>query len=440
MQRILRQRWIRNGAAGILTVALIGAGCVFLWIDRNLTLAQHAIDNGDWKSARDNISVHLRFKRADAAAHLLMAEALIRDDSLVGTTKVYEALEHLNQVRETSAKAADARLYEGRLYLLLLLQPGQAEKSLLSSLKQDPNRLESHSLLWRLYDLTNRWDLAEEHFWSIYDRVSPADREGPLRDWYLSEFSPGAANAQLDRNLGFLGRTELPSAETDRRRLEAFLSAETEWADGYVILARWFKRQSAIQDALSLLERAERLPGAAANPMLIATRVSIDVEFGEFEHAQQVFDRWSTEREGYEYWKTAGLVADQIRRDNEQAVADYERAMETTPGKSDWLTQHRLAQCLLRMGETERAAIVRSRSKQVELLMESALHTRLRKALLTPRNPQTIAEMVDLYQKLGRLREVSAWQQLRPNEQNSTSVTPRQSSPTTLAGNVAREN
>ena len=419
----VRHRWFRIAAAGMLLVS-VAMFSGWIWVGRYLTVAKQAIEDGDWKRARESALIYLGFHSHDATARILMAQALIRDNKLRGDGKIYEALEHLNRIPDTSAHAAEARLAEGRLHLLLLLQPAEAEQCLRRSLQQDPKRLETHSLLWKLFDLTSRWDLAEEHFWQIYEQTPTAERATPLRNWYLSEFSPGAANIELDRNLGFLNKGDQPSSETDRRRLEAFVAADPQWAEGYAILARWFHRQGSLQQAQVVLKQADRLPGTAEIADICALKVLINIELGEFAQARLDFGHWPKPHEGYEYWKAAGLVADQVLQDNKLACTAYRQAIATTPGKSDWLTQHRLAQCLMRSGEAEAAALVRQHSKQVELLMESAVHVRLRRALLTPLDPQTISQMVDLYQQLGRLREVSAWQQLGgAAEHQSPSVT-----------------
>lgn len=382
------------------------------WIRRYLGQAESSVNNRDWQSARQSLQTYLYFHPNDSAARLMMAEAYIRDNKLLGDDKVLSAIDHLSRIPDSAPRAAEARLQEGRLRLLLLLQPGRAERAFQASIRLDPERMESHSLLWRLYDLTNRWESAEPHVWKMCENLSEVERADRLRDWYLSEFSPGAANVNLERRLGLLGETEAPSNETDRRRLEAFITAEPDWIDGYALLARWLHRHGGLQEANRELDRACELPGGSQAPLVIATRVAVCLELGEFDRATQAFQQWPEPHTGYEYWKTAGLVADQVHRDNAQASNAFEKAIQTIAGKSDWLIQHRLAQCLARQGKTDLAANLRKHSKTVELLMETQVHSELRKALLTPLAPQTIIQMVGLYKELGRDREVSAWQQL----------------------------
>ena len=76
-------------------------------------------------------------------------------------------------------------------------------------------------------------------------------------------------------------------------------------------------------------------------------------------------------------------------------------------------------------------ALVRHRSKSVELLMETPVHTGLRRDLQTPLAPQTISRMVDLYRQLERHREAEAWRQLTVGAGQATvSPFPDKSMPT----------
>jgi tetratricopeptide (TPR) repeat protein len=399
-------------ATAVLILAAVSTWSVFQWVDRKLVQAEQLLTDRDCPAARNALETYLRFRPHDATAHLMFAEALIRDNKLPLDQKVSSALQHLTGIPDSSPRAAEARLQEGRLTLLLWQQPGRAERAFRQALRLDPHRQEAHALLWKLYDLTDRWDLAEEQVWQSFDRLPVEERAYRLREWYLSEFSPGTANVELERRLGLLRENELPSDSSHQRRLEAFLVAEPDWVDGYALLARWFHRQGGLHQAGRQLDLAEKLPSGMTAPLVIATRVAVCSELSDFERAKESFQKWPPPHDGYDYWKTAGLIADQVTRDTGFACEAFERAIQTTAGKSDWLTQHRLAQCLLRAGNAERAASVRQHSKVVELLMEAPVHTGLRRDLLTPLAPQTISRMVDFYRKLERHREAEAWAQL----------------------------
>ena len=404
-------RWWQTAAGCLLLTALLLFGGA-RWVGRHLLHAEQLAADRQWDAARKSLAVYLRFYPTDEDARLLMARCLISDNSLAGEDKVHAALAQLGQISQNPVRSAEARLQAGRLHFLLLWQPGRAERCFLDALQLEPTRLEAHLLLWKLFDATTRWELSEDHFWQVYERTPPSDRPVLLRDWYLSEFSPGTATAELDRRMGLLGETEQPSLESERRRLEAFVAAEPDWPGGYAVLARWFHRQGGLPQAIEQLERAERLPGGASDPLVIAMRVSTSIELGEFDEARRAFDRWLEPQAGYAYWKSQGLIADQVLRNDRQAAAAFEQAIATMPGKSDWLTQHRLAQCLTRLGNRERASAVRHHSKDVASLMESPFHQWLRRALSSPNAPETVEAMADLYRRLGRSRESAAWQRL----------------------------
>ena len=380
-------------------------------VNQNLVLAETAFREQKWESARPAFAAYLQSHPNHFRSRLSLAEALIRDDKLQGKGRMQEALDQLKQIPDQTEFSADARILEGRIYLLMLLQPAKAEQALRRSLAEAPQRQETHSLLWKLYDLTDRWDLAEDHVWQIYDQTPPAHQSSVLRDWYLSEFCSSAVNMELDQFLGFLKKGGQFN-ETDRTRLQAFIDADPQWPEGFAILARWYQRKRDHESVRALLEQAERLSDASQSPLLISVRVAIDVEMGRLDHVEQIFAKWPDPKEGYEYWKTAGLVAEELHRNDQSACDAYNRALLTTPGRSDWRTMHRLAQCLTRLGQTEKSASVHQQSRQTSSLMDPEFHRQLRQRLVSPRDPQTISQMVDFYRKLGREREASAWQGL----------------------------
>ena len=421
MLALWRNRWSRIAVCILLLTLLAWCGLRW-WVGRLLIRAEERTAAREWSAARDSLRSYLQYSPRDSKALLMLAEAYIRDNRLNGSDKVNAALEQLARIPDSDHRAAEARLQEGRLYLLLLIQPGRAERAFLKAAHLDPTRTETQFLLWKLYDLTNRWDLAEPYVWQLHEQLPPREKAIRLRDWYLSEFSPGTANLELERRLGLLAESEFPDEKSEHRRLEAFVVMEPDWPTGHAILARWIYRQGNLEQAGHELGLAEQLPGGAQEPLVIATRVAICLELGEFDRALQAFHGWPAPHEGYEYWKTAGLIADQVTRDFPQARDYYFQAIQTTAGKSDWLTQHRLVQCLTRLGETDQAAKLRLHSKEVELLMENTAQIQIRRALSNVLSPDTIGRMVNLYQHLGREREVLAWKQLTNGSEEANLV------------------
>lgn len=409
---------LRSGARWfwiVLAVALVvvlGLFIGFQRFDRRLADTERAFRAGQWKRVLELGRSYLETDPANTRVRLLVAEAIARDRTSTSSDQVREALGHLKLIPDDAKEAVEARLIEGRLYLLMLRQPIKAEDSFRRALQGKPQRTEAHTMLWKLYDLTDRWDLAEDHVWWIYEQTSREQRTSPLRDWYLSEFGANAANMELDRYLGFLEPGGQPGIETERRRLEGFVAADPESPEAHAVLARWYHRQRLQRPALELIDAAERLPGAERVAMLTGLRVAISLELGDVDQAKKVLESWAGPREGYEYWKAAGLVADQIDQNNELASEQYAKAIDTTAGKADWRTQHRLAQCLTRLGRMEEAERVRNHAKEVSSLMEPAVHQGLRRSLFNPLDPQTVGQMVEFYEKLGRSREVAAWKEV----------------------------
>ena len=76
------------------------------------------------------------------------------------------------------------------------------------------------------------------------------------------------------------------------------------------------------------------------------------------------------------------------------------------------MTHHRLAQILMRMNLRDEAAIMRNRSKELELQMEPNVHQPLREALAQPESIETQERMAQFYERIGRHRESSAWREL----------------------------
>ena len=396
----------------VVCIAMSGMLAITLMLNWQISRARELAEDQQWKEARVILGRYLSFRPRDAEARILMSQCLISDNSLTIQNVATEVLNCLAAIPNSSPKSATARMIEGRVFLLLLLQPDHAELKFRLALQLDPTRVDARALLWKVYELTLRWHLSDEHFWQIYEHTQATERANLLRDWYLSEFHPGSAIADLDRKLGILRSDEEPSAHVERRRYETFIAAEPDSPLGYACLARWFHQSGVVANGLEAIKRAEQIAGGSENPFVIATHVAISFELGEFDDAQERFRHWPENEKGYEYWKTKGLIDDQILRENEQARDAYTEALATAPGQSDWITRHRLAQIFMRLNQKEEAAIMRNRSKELELQMEPGIHQPLREALSHPDSMETQERMALFYDRISRPRESSAWRKL----------------------------
>src|SRR5262249_51909504 len=172
-------------------------------------------------------------------------------------------------------------------------------------------------------------------------------------------------------------------------------------------LARLLRDEGFRELALQVLDLAG--PEAVRDPYFIGTHIQLAMDAGDFDRASEWFSRWPEPHEGYEYWFFRGTIADEIHRDDAQAVVSYEQALREPLGDTDWQMQSRLAHCLLRSGRAAEARTVRERAEKLSKLMERELHQELRKSFVDLYNRDSILEIIEFYRKLGRDREVAEW-------------------------------
>lgn len=413
---MLSWRWrITAGLIACIGMAFIG---VEIWAVRTLAYAQRMVDDRDWTHAREALRTYLSLKPHDESARMMLAQSLVSDNSRPIVDVAQETLSILSKIGSDSSEAAHARIIEGRVNLLLLLKPGRAEENFLQALRLDPDRSEAHALLWKLYELTNRWSLIDSHFWSVYQHTEASRRGYVLRDWYMSEFAPASAVADLERQMGILKPDQQPDSQTELHRYEAFLTNEPDRPVNYACLIRWYQAQKVPARIAEYLHMGESLPTGLSDPFLIATHISVSLESGDFADAETTFRRWPHSDRGYEYYKYRGIIEDQVLHQDQAAHESYDRAIEFPAGRCDWQTCHRLSNVLMRLGATDEASKMRRRSKEIELQMEPDVHKPLRLALSKPNDPETIEKMTAFYDRLGRSRESQAWKELssfKPN-------------------------
>lgn len=377
--------------------------------ERALSAAQSFLKQQRPEQAEAALDRYLTLHRNDPEAILLWAEAVVSGNTRTPVEAAKLASSRLQMIPRSSVRSAEARMREGRLALLILHQPDRAEKLLRQSTAQDPDILDSHYLLWKLFDLTERFQRSEPHFWRTLELTPESRRTERLREWYLSQFSPGTANAELDRNMGFLKGDQQPGPDSDLARLEQFYSSEPEAPMVVAALAQWFLRNRERSEALDLLMRLPADGIATSDSFYVATVVTTLLDLGRLTEARDFFQKWPEPREGYDYWNSAGRIAELVDRDDQSAIHAYEQAVGIWPGPAEWPTMHRLAQCLARNGDRAKAEQVRQKAKQTELMMEGEVHQRLRTSLANLDSPDTARQMAEFYEKLGRARESDCW-------------------------------
>jgi tetratricopeptide (TPR) repeat protein len=401
----------------LMILVLVACGGWLGWevvrANHNRTAAARSIARENWAQARLELARYLRLRPGDSQARLMFAESYARDDSLSAELSAKNAIEQLQCIPDSVPVGARARTQEGRLRFLILNQPIRAESLFRRAIELDDGNYDAHFMLWKLLDMTGRSHLTETLFWRVYELSPALERPLRLREWYLSEFSPGSENAPFDRSMGFLEEAEKPGALVDFRRLQQFTLAEPESPIAGAAVARLFLRENLREKSRETLDQIDRLDGAYSEPYYIATRIQVLLECGEFDDVEECFKRWPEPRSGFEFWKFKAIILDEIRRDNEAAVEEYDRALEVWPGRDDWQLMFRKAHCLNRLGKKREADEVRNAAARVEKLMERDVHVGVRQALGHLDDPAAIATVVDFYRKLGRTRESQAWEEHR---------------------------
>lgn len=407
MHRIARKVLISLAAAG-----LIIAGGLFIWVERGRADAVRMAASGHWADAMPLLKRFLWLHPNDAPTRLLLAQCLTADPRIDPNESARHAITELGRIRDDSPIASEARSRAGRLTFLVLHRPTEAERLFRRAVELDPDNIDAHLMLWKLLAMTERFPLSAPSFWNVYDRSPASERPVLLRDWYLCEFGPGSAHAMFDLQMGFLGEEEKPSAVTQLTRLQGFRDAEPESPLSHAALATLLFRERHLREAVEVLRDASRIETAATDSDFLSAQIEICVEQGRFEEAVGALDRWPEPRSGYRFWKWCGVIADEFHRDNDAALAAYSLAIDDWPGRTDWQLQSRMVHCLVRAGRREEAERLRESAKRTELLMESAVHQRLRKLLLNPSRSDAARELADFYRSLGRVREAGCWTDL----------------------------
>lgn len=406
-----RRGWRRAAAlAGCILAAAVGAWA--WWCQGGLAECRRLARHGLWPEAHAAAARYLILHPGDAAANLLCAEALSKDESVPIEVRVPDALARLRAVPDTAPEASAARKAEARVLLFLWRDAFSAERALERALAIDPGDVEAHFLLWKVLNLTRRHEDAEPNFLAVLGGTPPADRGAVLRDWYFSQFYPVTSTTDLDGLMGFRATPADKATEVESRRLFGFRGADPLSPLANAAMARWFEAEEAdLPFALDLLDGAlaARPDEARSEPFFMETLVDVLVDLGEMDRAGREFDAWKPAETPRAYWLARARVEDEVKNDPAAAARSYERALGVWPGEIDWRTMNRAASCHARAGEAERAGELRARGAELERLFDEKIQSRLRMALVKLDNPDALREVADFYRKIGRPREAEEW-------------------------------
>ncbi|MFM7867239.1 MAG: hypothetical protein ACKPHU_23760, partial [Planctomycetaceae bacterium] len=154
------------------------------------------------------------------------------------------------------------------------------------SLQLGPPTLDANYLLWKACDLTERFPDSEPWFWAAYELTPVEQQPERLREWYTSQFSPQAANAELDRLMGFLEPERFSDDSVTLARLAAFRRNEP---DSFLTTAAEAHFMIHLRDrdpAIDLLLKQWQRPGAITQDFLMSTLVDVLLETGRLDEAQ----------------------------------------------------------------------------------------------------------------------------------------------------------
>lgn len=398
-------------AAGVLLFTLTVSAYHFWNVYFNLESARKSAQKRDWTDVRDRVSNFLTYNPQDSEALLMMAEAIVKQNSGDPKNSALQAIQFLRRIDNDSPMAAKARMQEARLTLLILKQPGLAETLLRTCLQMAPDSYDANLLMWKVLDLTGRHVLSRDYFWRVYE-LSPDYRHPELlRDWYLAEFYPDAANQSFYEAIG---AAELGKVPASISLLVIFNQSEPQASFLNAALADYYLGNGRPKSSLELLKEAPDLQQAMKDPFFVSVLFESLLELGELEKAEACFRNFPEPHKDYLYWKTEGLYNQRVQDNAAAAVTSYERALSSWPAKFDWGLMMRLAECLRKVGRGPDAEELQARVKYLTTEVLTLERTsRIRQRLSSLADPDVAEEVRDLYQEFGLKMEAEAWESVR---------------------------
>ena len=277
--------------------------------------------------------------------------------------------------------------------------------------------------------MTERYFESEPQFREAYRLCPVEERAFRLREWYSSQFTPLSACSQLDLMMGFREESELPSEECTLRRLSAFLEYEPHEPNTTAAVAQWHLRNRSRESALEVLTALPNREQAMQSSFFVASLIETLIEVGQMERAGTEFAQWKSPAQGYQYFRIAGIHAQEVDGDMDRATKLLSQAVQTWPGPSDWPLMNRLSRCLALQGQREESQRMILEAKRVEGLTDVKVHQKIRQALGQLEDPDVLEEVVRFYESFHRDWEVAAWQEvisnLRKNQNSKHAFPPK---------------
>lgn len=424
----------RARIATIATIAIVligGALYAYFYSGLALLRAERYANFELWTECRNELQRYLVFHRDSPPAHLLYAEASLKDQMMSSDDAMTSALGHLARIPDSSElllaerqASSMARTKEAQIAFVQFLRPALAESKFRRAIELDSENFDAWYGLWKLLDQTARSNQAETAFWHAYRLVEKHDKTNPLgerydrvfllRDWYMSQFFPTTANTNMDRVMGLLEMDRSADNRTELLRYESFIESEPESPIGYVGQARVYYRALDIDRAIKTLEDgAETMEGEESDPSYLATMIELLSVRGRLPEAKELFKNWpDSDHESFEYWSTRAIVLHEADSNYGAAVEAYEQALKIWPGPADWNFRNKMSNCLAILGEVERAAKERTRVKELESLFTDKMYRKQRAALDTLTDMKGLQEIADFYRSIDRSKEAECWDEV----------------------------
>lgn len=419
------------GLLGILAAVSAWFFAQYRLAETRVADAAALIDQGKLRESRYKLRHVLWLQPHHAEANILMADALVSDESLSlpgdinrDIEIVNEALGFLEKVPEDSERAAFAQVKAARLEFLLLHHPTAALKHLQRAIDIDPEFVEAYHMRMLIYSMLGRPRLGSNDFWKAYDLMSEADRPGLLRLWYMNEFFPNTTLNDLDQRMGFAAPGQPTDEQVALKRVQSFMNSEPKSALGYVATARWLQNQEDPEGAQQVLNLALTEADDVEQTVYWFT-VAVDIQdlLGQLDQAVELVEKWPEPRDGFDYWRCRATVEHRAQGNLEEALVSYDKALSFWPGPIDWSVRNMKASCLRELGRGEEALKETERAAEVERLMRDDVQQEIFKALMNMNDPQGLKRLVQFYQDLEMPRERDAWQavvdQLESQQQGS---------------------
>ena len=405
----------------LLGIALAVAGYFLIQyqtVGSRIEAAREQMALGDYRETRYLLRNVLWYQPKHAEANLLMAEALITDESLSlpgdvlrDREIVQQALDHLDQIPDASPLAALAHQKAAELLFNYYSRPTAAMRRLDRAMKLDPNLPSIYELRMRMYAMLGRPRYGINDMWKMYELISDEDRPKLLRRWFMYEFFPDTSLTEIDRQMGFAAPNEATNSVVASRRLQSFKNSEPQAALGYAATANWLLKQTDP-------ELAQQLLNISLNESNDIDRcefwfvVAVDVleNLGTLDDAVALVERWPEPREGYDYWRARAMVELRVQGEPERALESYSKAIKFWPGPIDWSMHNMMAACLRELGRTEEAIEKTERAAEVEKLLRDDTLQPILSALLNLEDAEGLKRLVNFYDELDMPRERAAWQ------------------------------